>query len=65
MAAIAAERRQFSHILKELPYQGWDAASLCSGWRVREVIPWVSLRAETVTVLSRPFGINSSRTYRN
>ena len=43
MAAITAERRQFSHILKELPHQDWDTASLCTGWRVREVVAHMTM----------------------
>lgn len=43
MTAIAAERRQFSHILKALPRQDWDAPSLCTGWRVREVVAHMTM----------------------
>jgi len=43
MAAVTNERRQFSHILKELTHQDWDTASLCKGWRVREVVAHMTM----------------------
>ena len=43
MANIAAERRQFSHVLEELPQQDWNAPSLCKGWRVREVVAHMTM----------------------
>jgi uncharacterized protein (TIGR03083 family) len=38
MTVIAAERHQFSRVLKELHHGDWDTPSLCRGWRVREVV---------------------------
>jgi uncharacterized protein (TIGR03083 family) len=43
MTAIAAERRQFSHTLEGLPHQDWETASLCTGWRVREVVAHMTM----------------------
>jgi uncharacterized protein (TIGR03083 family) len=43
MAAIAAERRAFTHILEELPHQDWNTPSLCTGWRVREVVAHMTM----------------------
>jgi uncharacterized protein (TIGR03083 family) len=34
---IAAERRELAEVLSGLPAQSWETASLCAGWRVREV----------------------------
>jgi uncharacterized protein (TIGR03083 family) len=36
--AIAAERRDAAAVLEALPSGQWDAATLCEGWRVREVV---------------------------
>lgn len=36
-AATVAERRRLVTVLEELEPAGWDRASLCAGWRVREV----------------------------
>ncbi|MET3809628.1 maleylpyruvate isomerase family mycothiol-dependent enzyme [Arthrobacter sp. UYEF3] len=43
MASIAAERRAFTHILEELPHQDWNSPSLCTGWRVREVVAHLTM----------------------
>lgn len=43
MATITAERRAFSTILNNLPHQGWETASLCTGWRVREVVAHMTM----------------------
>jgi uncharacterized protein (TIGR03083 family) len=43
MPAIAAERRAFSAVLAALPEQAWDTPSLCSGWRVREVVAHMTM----------------------
>lgn len=43
MAPIAAERRAFSSILQGLPPEDWDAPSLCTGWRVREVVAHMAM----------------------
>lgn len=37
-AEIAAQRRELAAVLAALPAQRWDEASLCEGWRVREVV---------------------------
>ncbi|WP_330261445.1 maleylpyruvate isomerase family mycothiol-dependent enzyme [Streptomyces sp. NBC_00539] len=36
-AVIADERRELAEVLEGLSADEWDAASLCAGWRVREV----------------------------
>ncbi|WP_338930564.1 maleylpyruvate isomerase family mycothiol-dependent enzyme [Streptomyces netropsis] len=41
--AIAAERRELAAMLDGLPAGTWDAPTLCSGWRVREVAAHMSL----------------------
>ncbi|GGR51376.1 maleylpyruvate isomerase family mycothiol-dependent enzyme [Streptomyces netropsis] len=41
--AIAAERRELAAMLDGLPVGAWDAPTLCSGWRVREVAAHMSL----------------------
>ncbi|HCU94809.1 MAG TPA: hypothetical protein DHU96_19750 [Actinobacteria bacterium] len=41
--AIAAERRQLADLLAGLPPASWDAASLCAGWRVREVVAHMTM----------------------
>jgi uncharacterized protein (TIGR03083 family) len=43
MATIAAERRAFTHILDALPHQDWNTPSLCTGWRVREVVAHMTM----------------------
>ncbi|MER6512867.1 maleylpyruvate isomerase family mycothiol-dependent enzyme [Nonomuraea sp. NPDC001636] len=35
---VHAERERLADLLAALPDQGWDSPSLCSGWRVREVV---------------------------
>ncbi|NUR02255.1 MAG: maleylpyruvate isomerase family mycothiol-dependent enzyme [Streptomyces sp.] len=42
-AAIAAERRELAAVFDDLPADKWDEYSLCSGWRVREVVAHMSL----------------------
>lgn len=42
-SAIAAERRELADVLDRLPASKWDEPSLCSGWRVREVVAHMSL----------------------
>ncbi|SES11201.1 TIGR03083 family protein [Streptomyces sp. yr375] len=42
-AAIAAERRELADLFDKLPASTWDEPSLCSGWRVREVVAHMSL----------------------
>jgi uncharacterized protein (TIGR03083 family) len=43
MATIAAERRAFSNILEALPPQDWNTPSLCTGWRIREVVAHMTM----------------------
>ncbi|MDR2988673.1 MAG: maleylpyruvate isomerase family mycothiol-dependent enzyme [Nocardiopsaceae bacterium] len=38
MRAIAAERQDLADLLSGLPEDGWNAATLCAGWRVRELV---------------------------
>ncbi|WP_274912862.1 maleylpyruvate isomerase family mycothiol-dependent enzyme [Streptomyces sp. WZ-12] len=42
-AAIAAERRELAHLLDALAPEQWDALTLCTGWRVREVAAHMSM----------------------
>ncbi|MBL1119245.1 maleylpyruvate isomerase family mycothiol-dependent enzyme [Streptomyces sp. 110] len=41
--AIAAERRELAGVLDGLTEEQWKAASLCAGWRVREVAAHMSM----------------------
>jgi uncharacterized protein (TIGR03083 family) len=43
MPTITAERRAFGDVLEGLSDAQWDAASLCSGWRVREVLAHMTM----------------------
>jgi uncharacterized protein (TIGR03083 family) len=43
MPMIAAERRAFCDVLDGLREPDWDAPSLCSGWRVREVVAHMTM----------------------
>jgi uncharacterized protein (TIGR03083 family) len=40
---ITAHRRAFSDVLDGLPAHDWDAPTLCSGWRVREVVAHMTM----------------------
>lgn len=40
---IGAERRAFAGVLGNLSEPDWNAASLCSGWRVREVVAHMTM----------------------
>ena len=40
---IAAERRAFGEVLRGLSEADWDAPSLCTGWRVREVVAHMTM----------------------
>jgi uncharacterized protein (TIGR03083 family) len=40
---IADERLEFAALLRQLPADQWDAPTLCSGWRVREVVAHVTM----------------------
>jgi uncharacterized protein (TIGR03083 family) len=41
--AIAGERRDLAAVLADLPDRRWDAATLCAGWRVREVVAHMTM----------------------
>jgi uncharacterized protein (TIGR03083 family) len=43
MPMITAERRAFGDVLGSLAGSDWDAPSLCSGWRVREVVAHMTM----------------------
>ena len=45
--AIAAERRDLAELLAGLPAADWDAATLCDGWRVREVVAHMTMPFRT------------------
>jgi uncharacterized protein (TIGR03083 family) len=40
---ITVERRAFGDVLEALPDPEWNAPSLCSGWRVREVVAHMTM----------------------
>ena len=42
---IAAERRELADVLDALTAQAWDHATLCDGWRVREVVAHMTMPA--------------------
>lgn len=46
-SAVAAERRELADVLDSLTPEQWDAPSLCTGWRVREVAAHMSLGFRT------------------
>lgn len=41
--AIAAERQDVADLLSAVPPEAWDAPTLCSGWRVRELVAHVTM----------------------
>jgi len=41
--AIAAERRDLADVLSGLPPGSWDAPTLCTRWRVREVVAHMTM----------------------
>jgi uncharacterized protein (TIGR03083 family) len=43
MPTVAAERHAFSGVLDGLAESDWSAASLCDGWRVREVVAHMTM----------------------
>jgi uncharacterized protein (TIGR03083 family) len=43
MPTISAERRAFADVLEGLAEADWNAPSLCSGWRVREVVAHMTM----------------------
>ena len=40
---IGAQRRELAALLDGLPGEKWDEATLCSGWRVREVVAHLTM----------------------
>jgi uncharacterized protein (TIGR03083 family) len=40
---VRAQRAELAAILQELPAQAWDAATLCAGWRVRELVAHITM----------------------
>lgn len=42
-AAIAAERSELAAVLAGLPDHLWEAATLCAGWRVRDVAAHITM----------------------
>ena len=46
-AMIAAQRRELAEVLAGLPERDWDAATLCEGWRVREVVAHMTMPFRT------------------
>jgi uncharacterized protein (TIGR03083 family) len=40
---IAAERAELAALLGDLPEADWDRATLCEGWRVREVVAHMTM----------------------
>jgi uncharacterized protein (TIGR03083 family) len=40
---IAAQRAELAEALTGLPSPGWDAPTLCAGWRVREVVAHITM----------------------
>lgn len=49
--AVAEERSTLVELLRDLPESAWDTASLCAGWRVRDVVAHLVL-ATRVTIVS-------------
>src|SRR3954453_21202416 len=43
MPTITAERTAFGDVLEGLSESDWNAPSLCSGWRVREVVAHMTM----------------------
>jgi uncharacterized protein (TIGR03083 family) len=41
---IATERRELAAVLLGLPEERWDEATLCAGWRVREVVAHMTMQ---------------------
>jgi uncharacterized protein (TIGR03083 family) len=46
-AQVAAERRAVLALLEELRPEDWDAATLCAGWRVRDVVGHLTMATDT------------------
>ena len=59
-AALIAERASFYEMLTDLADDDWDAASLCEGWRVRDVAAHAHLGA-TMTIPAALIGLARAR----
>jgi len=59
-AALIAERTAFHEMLTDLADDDWDAASLCEGWRVRDVAAHAHLGA-TMTIPAALIGLARAR----
>lgn len=46
-AQVADERRDVLELLQELRASEWDTASLCTGWRVRDVVGHLTMATDT------------------
>ncbi len=46
-AQVAAERRAVLALLEELRPEEWTAATLCAGWRVRDVVGHLTMATDT------------------
>ena len=60
-AVIAAERLSLADLLAELSAAEWDRASLCTGWRIRDVAAHVALAPQVPTVGSMLAGVVRAR----
>jgi len=40
---VAAERRELADVLSSWPAECWDRATLCAGWRVRELVAHMTM----------------------
>lgn len=50
--AVADERATLVELLRDLPESAWDTASLCEGWRIRDVVAHLVLATRvTITAL--------------
>ncbi|MFD6396174.1 maleylpyruvate isomerase family mycothiol-dependent enzyme [Nocardia sp. NPDC060249] len=50
--AVADERATLVDLLRDLPESAWDTASLCEGWRIRDVVAHLVLATRvTITAL--------------
>jgi uncharacterized protein (TIGR03083 family) len=49
-SVIEAERLRLAALLESLDAQDWDAPSLCSGWRVRDVAAHVALAPQPPSI---------------
>jgi uncharacterized protein (TIGR03083 family) len=46
-AHVEAERQAVLELLQDLPAAEWDAATLCAGWRVRDVVGHLTMATDT------------------